>query len=67
MNPVCTKCHVEMRCKKSGVSVAPAMMEHYHHVGDEFVCDACGATIAVNFGEPFNSDVEPDVVLMETE
>jgi hypothetical protein len=66
MNPVCSKCHVEMSCKKSGVTVAPVMMPGYCHSGDEFICKSCGATVIINFGQPYDSDIEADVLVAET-
>lgn len=65
MNPVCSQCHIEMRCYKTGVTVAPYQVEHHQRSGDEFECPKCGIKIVTSFGDSFeNHEVQADLLLV---
>jgi hypothetical protein len=54
-----------MRCHKTGVSVAPAMIEHQQRYGDEFICPECEMKIVTGFGKPtVDHDRQADLLLM---
>jgi uncharacterized ferredoxin-like protein len=66
MNPVCSQCHVEMRCHKNGVTVAPSYMEHHQRSGDEFACPKCGVKVVMNFGAAWsNHETQADLLVVE--
>jgi transposase-like protein len=67
MNPVCGKCKIEMGCKKTGLTIAAPMIKSYQRNADKFECPDCNSSVIVNFGEPYNCDTKPDVILVETE
>lgn len=65
MNPVCSQCHVEMRCHKNGVTVAPAAIEHHQRSGDEFMCPECEMKVVLNFGAVFRDDYKQADLLLK--
>lgn len=51
--PVCVKCKIRMRCKKTGVDVElMATTDGYQiWMGDHFQCEGCGCEVVTGFGQ----------------
>jgi hypothetical protein len=63
MNPICTDCNVEMRCEKTGVTVAHINSPSWVRNGDKYVCPNCRNTIISSLGEAYDSNVEAMVII----
>lgn len=52
MRPICSLCHVEMRCHKNGrhVEIISGGMPYQLWSGDEWKCPHCGAGVICNYG-----------------
>lgn len=59
--PVCGNCKVEMRCMKTGFTVANKAVPHYVRSGDLFICPRCDNKTVVNLGEPYDSKKAADL------
>lgn len=64
MKPVCVKCHLEMKIKKTGARVEQMMnMNAPYRLWsvDTFACPLCENEVAVNFAkEPISEHYKPD-------
>ena len=65
MNPICTDCNVEMRCRKNGVTVAHVETPHWTRKGDKFACPNCGTSVIHSLGEAYDTNVDVDVIIKE--
>ena len=59
MHLICSKCKVEMRCFKTGMSIRYRKDGSHVYPADLYTCDCCKATVVVSPGIPYYQE-EPD-------
>lgn len=53
MRPVCSKCEIELKCRKNGVFVIEYAGDGPYKIweADEYECASCGIRIVTGFGQ----------------